>query len=284
MLRGLADYSMSGRRQAATVAILFGLIPMLNVLSGAVVALVTLRRGVAEGLLVLLWAALPAGLQWLVGDSSALFMIVAALLSAALLRASESWSKTLALLVFLAWLTQLSLPLQPTYVAQVSEVIEQMMDEGQTVQLAAEGEVAMATSEEVVTLLLRFYGLYHFVIFMLSLCIARHWQALLYNPGGFRQEFHALRLDPRLAGFLLALLLAGELGVSPLDTWVPLFCLAPWVNGIALVHFVVAQRKLGLNWLILAWLLAVFLAPAAIILGFADSFANLRRRLAPEQK
>jgi hypothetical protein len=61
MLRGLAEYAMSGRRQAATVAILFGLVPMLNVLSGSVVALVSLRHGLTEGLLVLLWAALPGG-------------------------------------------------------------------------------------------------------------------------------------------------------------------------------------------------------------------------------
>ena len=286
MLRGLAEYSMSGRRQAATVAILFGLIPVLNVLSGAVVALVTLRRGASEGLLVLLWAALPAGLQWLVGDSSALFMIVGALLAAGLLKSSGSWSKVLALMTLLALLTQLSLSLQPAYMAQVSQVIEQMISEGQGIQLASSGsgETALASSDEAVTLLLRFYGFYHFVIFMVCLCIARHWQAMLYNPGGYQEEFHSLRLDPRFAGLLLALLLAGELGVSPFAGWVPLFCMAPLVNGIALIHFVVGRRKTGMNWLILAWLFTLFMAPVVIILGFADAFADLRKRFAPEQK
>ena len=75
-MRGLAEYVMSGRRQAATVAVLFGLIPMLNLLSGAVVALVMLRKGTQEGFLIMMWALLPAGLQWLVGDTAAVFMVV----------------------------------------------------------------------------------------------------------------------------------------------------------------------------------------------------------------
>lgn len=282
MLRGLAEYAMSGRRQAATVAILFGLVPMLNVLSGSVVALVALRHGLSEGLLVLLWAALPAGLQWLVGDSSPLMMLFGALFTALLLRQSSSWPRTLVLMTLLAWLTQLSLYLQPAYVAQVTAIIEQMLSEG--VQVATEDGVAIASGQDVVALLLRFYGAWHFALFMVCLAVARHWQALLYNPGGFRREFHALRLDPRFTGVLLALLLAGEMGISPLDTWVPLLCMAPMVNGLALVHFVVNQRKLGVNWLVLAWLFALLMAPAFIIAGFVDSFANLRRHFAPEPR
>src|SRR5690606_21479952 len=158
------------------------------------------------------------------------------------------------------------------------------MRDGGSVPLAEGGEVAAASSEDVVALLLRFYGAWHFALFMLCLSIARHWQALLYNPGGFRKEFHALRLDPRFSGVLLALLLAGELGLSPLDTWVPLLCMAPMANGLALVHFVVDRRKLGVNWLVLAWMFALLMAPAVIVLGFADSLANLRKRLAPEPK
>src|SRR5690606_27778433 len=76
LMRGIVEYAMSGRRQAATVAVLFGLIPMLNLLSGAVVALVILRKGMQDGLLVLLWALLPAGLQWVIGDTMPVFMLI----------------------------------------------------------------------------------------------------------------------------------------------------------------------------------------------------------------
>jgi len=282
MLRGLADYSMTGRRQAATVAVLFGLIPMLNLFSGAVVGLVTLRKGMQDGLLVFMWALLPAGLQVLLaGDASPFFMLVAATVAANVLRITGSWQRALLALTLLAWLTQLSLVFQPAYVAQVSQIFDQWQDQGRTVQLAEGGELQDASTDDLVALLLRYYGVYHFVLFMACLVLARHWQALLYNPGGFRQEFHALRLDPRFAGVLLALLLLGELGLAPLDAWVPLYCMAPLINGLALIHHVVARRNAGMSWLMLSYLAVVIMVPAVIILGFADSFADIRKRLAP---
>ena len=51
------------------------------------------------------------------------------------------------------------------------------------------------------------------------------------------------------------------------------------MNGLALCHFVVAQRKLGGSWLFLAYLLVLLMVPAMIVLGLIDSFANLRTRL-----
>lgn len=89
-MRGLAEYAMSGRFQAATVAVLFGMIPGLSIVSGAVVALVTLRRGLQEGLIVALWAALPAGLQWMLGDAGSVFMLLGVLAASQLLRKTEA--------------------------------------------------------------------------------------------------------------------------------------------------------------------------------------------------
>jgi hypothetical protein len=281
MLRGIAEFAMSGRRQAVTVAILFALVPMLNLLSGAVVALVTLRKGWQEGFLVMLWALLPALLQLYVGDASPVFMLIAALLTGQVLRSSQSWQTALVLVLVLGLGTQLSLPLQDRYVAQVTQVIGQMMDEGRSLQVAEAGELETASTEEVVALLLHFYGAYHMALFVACMGLGRHWQALLYNPGGFRQEFHSLRLDPRFAGLLLALLVAGQAGMPPLAAWVPLFCVAPMVNGLALCHFVVAQRKMGASWLVLVYLLVLLVVPAIIALGFIDSFANVRKRFKP---
>jgi hypothetical protein len=280
MLRGIAEFAMSGRRQAVTVAVLFALVPMLNLLSGAVVALVTLRKGWQEGFLVMLWALLPALLQWYVGDASPVFMLVAALLSAHVLRSSQSWQAVLVLLLLLGLGTQLSLPLQPRYVAQVTQVIERMLNEGQSLQLADAEALQTAGVDEVVALLLHFYGAYHMTLFVACLALGRYWQASLYNPGGFRQEFHSLRLDPRLGGLLLALVAAGEAGMQPLSAVMPLLCVAPMVNGLALCHHVVAQRKMGTSWLGLAYLLVLLVVPAIVALGFVDSFANLRKRLA----
>ena len=101
-MRGLAEYVMSGRRQAATVVVLFGLIPMLNLLSGAVVALVGLRKGPQEGFLMMMWALLPAGLQWLVGDTAPVIMVVGVAVLAYALRRTQSWPQVLLLATVIA--------------------------------------------------------------------------------------------------------------------------------------------------------------------------------------
>jgi hypothetical protein len=282
MLRGIAQFVMSGRRQAVTVAILFALVPLLHLLSGAVVALVTLRKGWQEGFLVLLWALLPALLHLYGGDASAVFLLLAALISGQVLRNTQSWQAALAVLTVLGIATQLSLVWQTGYLAQVTAMFEQMLAEGSTLQLpAADGSMATASAGELVALLMYFYGTWHMAVFVGCLALARHWQALLYNPGGFRQEFHSLRLDPRFGGLLLALLAAGEFGLEPFASWLPLFAVAPLVSGLALCHYVVAHRRMGASWLVLAYLLALLITPALVALGFIDSFLNLRKRLGP---
>ena len=68
-MRGLAEYVMLGRRQAIIIVLLSGFFPLLYFISAAVIALVTLRKGQAEGLILLLWSLLPAGMMWAMGDS-----------------------------------------------------------------------------------------------------------------------------------------------------------------------------------------------------------------------
>jgi len=276
MLRGLAEYAMSGRRQAATVAVLFGLIPVLNLLCGAILALVTLRRGLQEGFLVLLWALLPASLHWLAGDTSPVFMLVGVWILAWALRRTESWPKVLLLATLLGLLLQLSLALQPGYVAQVEELFSRMLAEGQA--LPTDGTAA-TTPADMVALLLGFYGVYHVMVFALCLMLGRSWQAGLYNPGGFRQEFHNLRFDVRLVAVLLALVLAGLGGVAPLAEWVPLLCMVPLFTGLAVIHQVVAARQLGTGMLVLAYGVLLLMAPAIVLLGFVDSALDIRKRL-----
>lgn len=281
MLRGIAEFVMSGRRQAATVAILFALVPLLNLLSGAVVALVTLRKGWREGFLVMLWAQLPALLSiYNSGDATPAFLLVAALLCGESLRRNQSWSIALMLISALGLATQLSLVLQDVYVAKATGVLQDVVAQG-TIQTPDGQSLDADSVNDLVQLLLGFYGAVNMALFVVCLAIGRHWQALLYNPGGFRQEFHALRLDPRFGGLLLALLVAGEAGFQPFAAWLPLFVVPAMVNGIALCHHVVAQRKLGIGVLVLAWLLSLAMAPVVIALGFLDSLANLRRFLAP---
>jgi hypothetical protein len=273
-MRGLAEYVMVGRRQAIIIVLLCGFFPLLYFLSAAVVGLVTLRRGQQEGLLVLLWSLLPAGTLWSMGDSSPVFLMLGTYVLALVLRRTESWQLVILLAIGLGLLTQASLLIQPEYRAQV----EQVVNEGLQAQLNQAGQ-AEYTAEQVVDLLLSFYGAYH--AFMVTICmmISRSWQAKLYNPGGFRQEFHLLRFDPRVMILLLGLILAGLLDIPPLDGLLPLFSVAPMIAGLAIAHWIVAKKKLGTPWLVLCYLTLFMMAPAIILLGLADSVLDLRRRL-----
>jgi hypothetical protein len=278
-MRGLAEYAMTGRRQAVTVAILLGLIPLLGILSGAVVALVTMRKGVQEGFLVLLWALLPAGLQWVMGDTSPVLMLFAVLFLGALLRKTESWPLLLVAASVIGILLQLSLLLQTDYVSRVRELLGGMMDQGMTLQLPENGEMVQASPEDAVNLMLQFYGLYHSMLFITAVIIGRFWQAMLYNPGGFRQEFHNLRIPPRLMGGLLVLVIAGLAGLQPLANWLPMLCIVPLFNALAAVHAIVAARKLGSAVLVMAYMVLLFMAPLIVAMGFLDSVVNFRARL-----
>lgn len=281
-MRGLAEYAMSGRRQAATTAVLLGLIPVINLLSASIVALVTLRKGPQEGLLVLLWALLPAALRWFTGDTTVVFALFAALPLAWLLRRSASWSRVIVAIMVFGIMLQLSLALQPGYVAMIREgtalLLDMMQQQGSTPQLVQDGQLVPATAEQLAALLLSFYGAYHALVFVVMLFVARFYQAMLYNPGGFRAEFHALRPNPRMMLALLVLVLAGLARVARLEDWATLLCLAPILTGLAVIHALVADRNASGSWLILAYLLLIFAPPIIVVLGFADSLADFRRR------
>ena len=101
----------------------------------------------------------------------------------------------------------------------------------------------------------------------------------MYNPGGFRQEFHNLRFDPRVMVVLLGLILVALLDIPPLDLWLPLFSIGPMIAGLAIAHYTVAKKGGGVVWLVMVYLTLLMMAPAIIMLGLADSVLDLRKRL-----
>ncbi len=273
-MRGLAEYAMHGRRQAIIVVVLTGLFPMINYLSAAVVGLVTLRKTATEGLIILLWSLLPAVLFWTAGNSTPAVLMISTAILAQALKHFESWSKVIMLGAVLGILTQLSLVWQETYVEQLVSIVE-----GVILAQQSQGIVVEYTANELVRLLLSFYGAFHFASVITCLVLARWWQAVLYNPGGFKIEFHQLRLEPGFAIFLAGFIIAALTGVPPLDSWLVIMCIPPLLGGLALLHYLVAFKKLGFSWIAMAYLLALIIPPMVILLGLVDSIMNFRKRI-----
>jgi hypothetical protein len=277
MMRGLAGYVMHSRTRAIIVVLLCGFIPMVYCLSAAAVGLVNLRKDAREGFMILLWSMVPAGFYWVVGDPSPIMLMPGVALLAHVLKHSESWSKVVMAGTIVALLVQLSLAWHDTYVTQLSSIVEEAME----IQ-RSQGAVMPYTAEQIVTLLLSFYGAYHFVTMLGCLVLARWWQAALYNPGGFREEFQMLRLEPGYAILLTGLMIAGLADLEPMDTWVSFLSIPSMLAGIALMHYVIQLKKLGSSWLFIGYLAVFFFMPALALLGLIDSVVNVRKRIASE--
>ena len=119
------------------------------------------------------------------------------------------------------------------------------------------------------------------MVVLLALLLVRWQQALLFNPGGFRSEFHGLQLGRPLATFTLALFGATlAFGWPPLANGLLVLGVPYTMQGIALVHVIVLQRRLSSAWLVLFYLLLIpLLSQVVMALGVVDAWADFRSRI-----
>jgi len=234
---------------------LAAVVPWLFWFSGAIVALVTLRRGLSPALPVLVAAVVPAGWWWIQGDAIPLASVLLVTLMAVVLRARMRWSEALlagmlaaaAMIQFGIFVPAGGAGLLLEQLRQSSAEIDRMLTE-----LARQG----FDTEQLATLVIGgVTGLMVSLAAIGCLALARAWQAGLYNPGGFREEFHALRLAPRE---LLLLILLGVVGMTlgllslSMLAWLPLL-----VAGIALVHGFIGIKGMNGLWLIAFYALLI---------------------------
>jgi hypothetical protein len=278
----LARFIMEGRSKAAVVAFFGNLLPLI---SPAAVALVALRQSIADTVLVVLWALLPLLIILYVRDVNSMMVwasiisVGVVLVGARALKSSTSWSQTLVVIVIASTVMALSLKSMmgvelEAMRAALLEMFEKIAEQqGQTIDLVPTdlfltGLIAWAVA----------------LTAMAALILARWWQATLYNPGGFRDEFHALRLTPVLGIFLMVGVVACYALSSDYFAWGNLLGLPLLISGIAMVHHTVAFTGLGHHWLVFFYGALIFLAgPLSTVLvglGFVDSMMDLRARLA----
>ncbi|MFC0326989.1 hypothetical protein [Halomonas organivorans] len=276
----VARWMMRGTPQSVIGAAAATLVPWLFWLGAAIAGLVALRRGLSPALPVIVAAAVPAGWWWTRGDVIPLACILLVTLMAVVLRARLRWSETLIVGALAgAAMIQLGIFLPPggagpllEQLRQSSPEIASMLDE-----FARQG---LETEHLAELLIGGVTGLVVLLAAVACLALARSWQAGLYNPGGFREEFHALRLAPRELLVLMVILAVGAVLVLPglgLMLWVPLL-----VAGIALVHGVIGLKGMNGLWLVAFYVLLITTWPMILIVLLAaliDSFADFRARL-----
>jgi len=295
-MRALASFVMRGRSQAVMVVTVMGmlslLLPPLSLLSSAAVALVTLRMGEREGFLTLVLAAAACGLLGLVALGSALPLVELALLSwmpmwllGLLLRNTRSLSLTvqaglvfgLAMIAIYQWQI-------PDPVAEWRHLLEPLRQQVVSSQLMDEPAAAQLL-ENIARWMTGALAAGFFLQLTLSLFLGRWWQSLLYNPGGFRQEFHRLRAAKLLGYLALALLVVHfALGVdwAPVRYLLALLLALYFLQGLAVAHATLAQAGASPGWLVGLYLLLVlalyYVMAALAATGLADTWLDFRTR------
>ncbi|MGO0305559.1 hypothetical protein ACTL6P_02950 [Endozoicomonas acroporae] len=282
-MRGLAELAMRGPKQAMILATVFACIPMLFWVSAAIISLVVLRRGASEGLKILTWAVLP-GIAWAaMGQFSTIIGLTTTVALALVLRQTVSWQKTLlALLPAGAFIALVMAQLAPQQIALISELVmtlvrDYVQQAGQSTDDLVAG-IGPLVEYGVIGVITWF----NLVICILGMVLARSWQAQLFNPGGFREEFHQIRLPFPVAMGLLAFTLVGATFVPYLLVVVPAATLPLLVAGLAMIHGLVGMRQLGSFWLAGFYILLIFVTqlayPVIVLTACLDSLFDFRAR------
>ncbi|HHH35785.1 MAG TPA: DUF2232 domain-containing protein [Gammaproteobacteria bacterium] len=307
-MRAFASYILRGRVQAILVAaasaVLALLLPLLSHISGATVALVTLRKGYGEGMVVAAGAALIlAGVGYV---STVPFPMVHAFLASTLLlvwlpvvvtgevlRRGRDLGRALVVAAVLACLAMVLLQLA---VGDPAAWWRHMLDAVLTPMLAeapvplSEGDKARLL-EGLASVMSGFMGAMIVYVTMVNLFIGRWLQAMLFNPGGFRQEFQSLRLGRNAALVALAVMFLVTFGGDSLAAFgqnLLILVVAVFAfHGLALAHAVVAMLGANRVWLVALYVLLLFLPLQAMMAlsaaGFADSWVDFRSRLRKRQ-
>lgn len=272
---------MAGRLKAALVALLGNFLPLV---SPAAVGLVVLRRGLTEGCLVLLWAVVPllillntenmnGAMVW-----ASIFSVLVVLVGASALTQTQAWTSALKVMLGVSVVSGLAMKLLlATEVGAMREALTEMLR-----QLQQQNSALVFEPSDLFVA-----GLIAWVIALTAvaaLLLARWWQSLLYNPGGFGVEFHALRFDRLSASLLFGALMGCYLLGQEYVTWGNLLGLPLLLGGVALVHHTIAFAQLSTRWLVVFYMGLVFLlgplSSVLIGLGFLDSVMDFRSRLA----
>jgi len=285
---------MQAMMVASSLALLSLLLPPVSIVSSASVALVTLRRGWYEGLYVLICSGLSAAVLgfFLFGNFqfALLYGLVLWLpiwLISTVLREGKHLSVAVEIAVILGVLGVIGFYLYVTdpallWNAILTQMVQPMLASGSDVPIDEikrsvqefshymTGGIAAGTV----------YGL------LFGLFLARWWQAALYNPGGFREEYLSLKVRPKvaLASILIVLLAWLMSGIVSEICWniTIIFAVLYTFVGTAILHTAFSgmkTKRFMVPFLYVTLVLVPHMIGIVIIVGIVDVWLDLRSKI-----
>lgn len=297
-MNAFTAFILRGPGQSASVAcatlLLASVLPPLAWLSAAVLALVMLQLGPRAFILAAgagLVALVAAG--WLVLGQPLAVAVAAcaawlpAALIAGVLQQRARLDDAMLVACALGWLLVVGLHLVLDVPAQwwQEALLQFMPPERVEADLAVPADRVRELIERAAPLMTGMLAASTVAGAVGSVLLARWWQAGLYHPGAFGNEFRSLRLG-RVAAGILAILCAAALALpGNLLDGLAFVALAVYLfQGLAVVHGVVAARGMGTAWLAGLYILGLLALPqmvlALALLGVADAWLDFRARVA----
>ncbi len=294
-MKALAEFIMQGLPQAVLTtvgfAVLAMVLPPLGIVSTAVVALVALREGATQSVYVVVVSAVVLAVMMLLmrqppvwGLLAGLVQWVPLLLLGLLLRYTTSWTITLQAALVFCLVAVLMVYL---WVPDVPGLWASLLDKFARPALEKAGMPAEKINEALqysTGILTGVFAASLLLTMLLSLMLARAMQAAIFNPGGFSLEFRELRFGvwPAAVSVLLLLVMMVSEATLPGEL-ITVAVVAFFIQGLAVIHGLVAQQGMMRGWLVGVYvLLAVLLTPVILLLaglGWADAIVDFRRRL-----
>lgn len=297
-MRALAEFVMRSRLHAmgttALLAFVTLLLPPFGYLTGAVVGLATLRHGALEGILTLIGGVvLVTALNRLTGGTEAMIGVLALFwfpvwVVALLLRSSQSLKAAFQVSalfgVVALFLFYLVADGNPSLWWQ--NALQSLLASGGEQGGKGPVDAEIVLGPQVADVLTGVLAAGFFLGLVTMVLIARGWQAMLYNPGGLKQEFLALQLGKNsvflgLAVMLPRMMMGDEVPTMVRDLiqiWMTLFML----QGLSVIHALLDMRKMQRGWIVGLYLVTLFTPLGFIVtmVGVTDGWVNFRKQLA----
>lgn len=288
----LARYALKSPFHAATIAgvlaILSLFIPLVSVLSGAIVGLIILTQGLFSGTRVIAVSIIGiTAVSYLITNSPTLGITIGLvqwlpiMVLAEVLRRTLSLSITLvvgSIMALLAVVVQYSLwPDADKLLMQFMLPFFEGMDESQVdmqqLQVTLQGMVHWMTLLIVAVM---------FSTFVATLMASRWFQAKLAGSEGYREEFYAIRLGQAMAAVTLLMIPASLLLQQDWIIAMSTVMVAAFLyQGLAIAHQWSSAGK-RTSWLVLLYVLMVIFPHVVVIvamLGIVDNWMDFRSKL-----
>jgi len=294
----LAAFIMRGRMQAMMVASSLGLLsllfPPVSIVSSASVALVTLRRGGKEGLYVLAFSCLSSAILGILLFGNMQFALLYGLVLwlpiwviSIVLREGKHLSVAIQIAVLFGmigvlgfylyaddpatlWQSVLSLMIQPMLASNPDVPLEEVKQSIKVFSHFMTGGIAAGSV----------YGL------LFGLFLARWWQAVLFNPGGFREEYLSLRVHSRvaLASLFIVAIAWFSSGIVAEICWnLSILSLVLYAFvGMAVLHSAFSEMKtkrFTVPFLYITLVLVPHVVAIIVVVGVVDAWLDLRSKI-----